>query len=118
MRSAKKLKNMSEIKKHIGKFRVLTKDTEETKKYITDHGMQDDFDEELYFIGESKKYITVGGDDSVRLLGFIEHRELDEYEDIEYYKKNDDGTIDFAVEYYNGGTCLEECLEEIINKTS
>lgn len=46
---------MSEIKKHIGKFRVLTKDTEETKKYITDHGMQDDFDEELYFIGESKK---------------------------------------------------------------
>jgi uncharacterized protein with von Willebrand factor type A (vWA) domain len=109
---------MSEIKKHIGKFRVLTDNTEETKKYITEHGIQDDFDEELYFIGESKKYTTIGGGENTMLVEFIEHRELDEYEDIEYYKKNIDGTIDFAVEYYNGGTCLEECLEEMVGKTN
>ena len=106
---------MSEIEKHIGKFRVITDNTEDTRKYIAEHGMKDDFNEELYFIGEYKKYITVGREDSVLLLEFIEHQELDEYEDIEYYKKNDDGTIDFAVEYYNGGTCLEECLEEFLN---
>ncbi len=37
-------------------------------------------------------------------------------EDICELSVNDDNSIDFVVQYYNGGTCLEEMLEYGINK--
>jgi len=40
-----------------------------------------------------------------------------EYEDDDIFEmiKNEDGTISFTMKFYNGGTCLYECLEEGIS---
>jgi len=35
-------------------------------------------------------------------------------DDIYHARKNDDGTIDFVVQFYNGGFTLEEALEEAV----
>jgi len=35
-----------------------------------------------------------------------------EYGNIKQITKNPDGTYTFATQFHNGGTCLEECLEE------
>jgi hypothetical protein len=31
-------------------------------------------------------------------------------------QKNEDGTITFVMQFYNGGTCLSECIEEELEK--
>ena len=112
---------MSEIKKHIGKLRQLTNTTEGTLDYIKENGLEKRFD---FIYGEDGelKYLEPL-DDKYRVLEIkghqvlvelLEHKELDECEDIMYHRKESNGTIDFALEYYNGGTCLDECLEEIL----
>ena len=41
----------------------------------------------------------------------IEHQELED-DDIYQLTPNSDGTISFTMRFYNGGTCLSECIEE------
>ena len=40
----------------------------------------------------------------------IEDKEVDD--DASLLKDNGDGTYDYFIEFYNGGTCLQEILEE------
>jgi hypothetical protein len=41
----------------------------------------------------------------------IEHIENEDGEDIDVMIPNSDGTITFVQQFYNGGTCLSECIE-------
>ena len=46
-----------------------------------------------------------------RIYEVMEHTELNEGEDLSvFYRDND--IVHFAVEFYNGGTCLQEILED------
>lgn len=112
---------MSEVKKHIGKLRQLTNTTEGTLEYIKKNGMENRFDffygedgELEYFEPLDDKYRVLQIKGQQVLVELLEHKELDEWEDIMYHSKDSNGTIDFALEYYNGGTCLDECLEDIL----
>lgn len=44
----------------------------------------------------------------------VEHTEIED--DIFKFWKNDDGSISFVAEFYNGGTCLSEIIEEGVRK--
>lgn len=46
----------------------------------------------------------------------LEHREYEEDDYSIEATKNEDGTFDFIAQFYNGGTCLEECLEEALER--
>lgn len=46
----------------------------------------------------------------------VEHKKIDDDGDIYFLQPNPDGTITFVYRFYNGGTCLEECLEEDLVK--
>jgi hypothetical protein len=46
----------------------------------------------------------------------FEHIEGDDGDDIYHMQKNEDGTISFVMRFYNGGTCLTECIEEGLEK--
>lgn len=41
-----------------------------------------------------------------------------EYEDEDIYEMypNEDGSYSYVMKFYNGGTCLSECLEEKLNE--
>jgi hypothetical protein len=41
----------------------------------------------------------------------VKKDEIDSDGDIFYSKKNDDGSIDFEVKYYNGGCSFDEAIE-------
>ena len=45
----------------------------------------------------------------------LDEKDLDPCGDI-IYTKNEDGSFDVTALYYDGGTCIEEIVEEIINK--
>jgi len=42
----------------------------------------------------------------------VERKELEEGEDINHFQLNDDGTISFVTQFYNGATYLAECIED------
>ena len=46
----------------------------------------------------------------------IEKERKDECDDIFEAHKNEDGTINFEVKYYNGGCCLSEAIEIALRK--
>lgn len=45
----------------------------------------------------------------------IENKKV-EFEDICFMSPNSDGTYNFVMQFYNGGTCLPEMIEEGLNK--
>jgi hypothetical protein len=46
----------------------------------------------------------------------FDHIKEDDGSDIYHMQKNEDGTITFVMQFYNGGTCLSECIEEGLEK--
>lgn len=42
----------------------------------------------------------------------FDHVEKEDYDDIYELTPNPDGTYSFIMQFYNGGTCLSECIEE------
>lgn len=46
----------------------------------------------------------------------LKHTRLDEDQDISIASKNPDGTIDFTLQFYNGGCGFEEAFEEAVDK--
>ena len=58
-----------------------------------------------------EKYFFAKG----QIFEAFDHKEFD-YKDIYYLKDNGDGTFDFVMKFYNGGTCLSECIEEELEK--
>jgi hypothetical protein len=45
----------------------------------------------------------------------FDHTETDDG-DVFHMQENPDGTYTFVMQFYNGGTCLDECLEEGLEK--
>lgn len=45
----------------------------------------------------------------------FDHMQLEE-SDVYHVEKNDDGTYTFVMQFYNGGTYLDECLEEGLDR--
>jgi hypothetical protein len=45
----------------------------------------------------------------------IENKRID-YEDICFMSQNSDGTYNFVMQFYNGGTCLSEMIDEGLKK--
>jgi hypothetical protein len=46
----------------------------------------------------------------------FDHVSKDDYDDIYQITPNSDGTLSFVMQFYNGGTCLSECIEEELEK--
>ena len=49
-----------------------------------------------------------------KVYKLVEHIKIED--DIFKFWKNDDGSISFVAEFYNGGTCLSEIIEEGVRK--
>lgn len=61
----------------------------------------------------SQKYFFLDG----CIWEAVEHKELDSDPGSIYEMyENEDGTVSFVMQFYNGGTCLTECIEEELIK--
>ncbi len=70
------------------------------------------YTESIYEELDDKFIVLDGG-----LYEFIEKEDLGE-DYFCYMKKNDGGTINFITQFYNGGTCLNEMLEDELIRIS
>ena len=103
---------MSYTETHFGKFKVLAKGEEAIEKYMKDHNIEPAYEGDLWPKDYEKYHITYPyeKDGDKYLIEFLEHEELDEGDDFEKFHQNEDGTISFGVQFYNGGCGLEEAL--------
>lgn len=118
---------MSFTEKHIGKLvkvdrKGLTVE-EWCKEYCQSHFVE--IDNKMY-----KNWIECFRDnfydictDSIRLINgeiyeLVKHAEFDECEDLDFFYTLEDGSILFVTEFYNGGTCLAEVLENGVTRIS
>jgi len=110
---------MSETETRVGKARKIeqsvedfviskTKDIEIPSYYDKNNFddlkelVQDDYYEKYLFIGDA-------------VYEVIEDKRMDDM-DIMEAKPNPDGTIDFTLQYYNGGCSFDEAFETALNK--
>ena len=109
---------------HKGKLHKLTRGMSETKNKVKELAKQYDVpvdeDEDNYWLSDvcwdiyeksGVKYVVINKDLYI-VKDYFTAREDD---GIYEHNKNDDGDIEFMVEFYNGGTGFEEVVEDIIN---
>ncbi len=113
---------MSQTETHLGKLRKIVFEEGQTlEEWCEDKCKELEINEkESYntWYEELKdnyyeKYFLVKGE----IWEAFEHQKLQEA-DIDILTENEDGTLTFIQQFYNGGTCLSECLEEAIEKLS
>ncbi len=112
---------MSYTETHFAKFKIVSKTSADTLKYIEDNKLTDDFDIEIiddvphYIEVNNDKYDVVDYKGELMLVEYIEHERFNEDEGLCVFTKNDDNTYNLTVQFYNGGCCFKELLEEEIN---
>ena len=116
-----KIKIMSQTETHFGKLRKVEIENQTTEQWCENKCNEADIIE-LYsycnnwkemFKGEFYKKFFVVEDE---IWEVIEHIESEDGEDIDVMIPNEDGTITFVQQFYNGGTCLSECIEDGIKR--
>ena len=124
---------MSCTELHTGKFRIVAQTTEDTFNFINknlskywkpeitpgNHVNVDETDnymEEFWQANKDFPYKKLDVGNQSYLIEMLEHKEFGEDEYPLEVSKNEDGTFDFIAQFYNGGTCLEECLEEELER--
>jgi hypothetical protein len=115
---------MSYTEIHFAKFKVLASSMKESEKYIKENKLDNLFDikykdGELEYIDQNKygmdsKYYSVSG--GKYLIEYIAHEEFDDNDSFNMFSKNENGTYDLGACFYNGGTCLDEILEEKLDE--
>lgn len=107
---------MSCTETHIGKFEILARGEDNIDNYLKNHPEiktdGDWIDDENYEI--IYKYLKPNYEHI--LIHFLEHQYFDEDDYLSNFKKNEDGTYSFAVQFYNGGCCLGEALGDFENE--
>ena len=118
---------MSRTETHTGKFKVITRTTKDTIEYInknlSEYWLVELSNNGRIYINETEKYNdeywtrniefpydVVEVKDQWWLIEFVKHKAFDEDEDLAEMSINEDGTYDFACQFYNGGTYLGEVL--------
>ena len=65
--------------------------------------------EELKYEGDYEKYFIV--EDVIYEM--VDHAETDD-DYFVHMRRNEDGSISFSAQFYNGGTCLSEVIEDSV----
>lgn len=113
---------MSEVVRHIGKVRKVDLKglsiEEWCKAKCIELGIEkqkhwyNSYEETLQEEMWPTKFVKVNGD----IWEIVEDREEEDYENLSIIRPNEDGTLNYILQFYNGGTCLSEMLEEGILK--
>lgn len=74
---------------------------------------EDSYDEDgLYYYLDSKKYMKMVVNKIPQIWELLEQNKIDTEDSYCHITENSDGTYNFSTHYYNGGTCMEEMIED------
>jgi len=107
---------MSQTELHFGKLRkVELKENKTTDEFFKEkllekgiHDLNNSSLDNAFKDNFYEKYFIINN----VIWEVFDHIEKDASDDIYEITKNTDGTLSFIMKFYNGGTCLSECIEE------
>jgi hypothetical protein len=108
---------MSEMETHVGKLRKVQRNEGQSVEDWCRERCEADGEFELHsFYNSFKEFFMDNHYDEFfsvddEIWEISDHKELDD-DDIYEMIPNPDGTVSFVMRFYNGGTCLAECIEE------
>ena len=116
---------MSYAEKHLGRLRKVDLQGKSLEEWCKEQCEIRNVERNKYHLNDTWTelfiYHTVGHQSigSYYIIGdnvyqLIHHREITEDFDVFWFEP--DGDIQFAVEFYNGGTCLEEVIEDGVKR--
>jgi hypothetical protein len=125
---------MSEMETHTGRLSIVSKNTNDTVAFIREHlsdiyevtnqygnvkiELTDYGDKmylDLYFDHKYPEYIVIQVKGEYWLVQFLEHKYYREDEDVcELHQDPSGTTYSFFTQFYNGGACFEEVLEDLM----
>ena len=120
LKNVKQVIIMSSDNLHFGKFKILTKTTKETIQYIKNYLVSENkaicINKESFDITDDN-YLTLLVKSELILIKFIQHEKQVDDPYITKILQNKENINDyfFICNYYDGGTCLEEQLENELN---
>lgn len=111
---------MSHTETHIGKLRkvplkenqTIEQWCEEKCKELNINFNYGSWEKTLLYNFSDDKYFII--DDTIWEV--FDHTEVENNDDIDIMTLNEDGTLSFVMQFYNGGTCLSECIEDGIKR--
>jgi len=118
---------MSDYENHRGRLELFRRQENETDKNYTQRLFEklgepfteedwaeheDDIREFLSWQNTEEKVFYVNN----KYYLNVDHKELDPYDDIQELEGNDEEGYTYYMRFYNGGTCLNEMIEEAFEK--
>ena len=111
---------MSYTELHTGNFKIVAKGVDEIDTYINENNLTDKV-ERTEYNGKVSYYIDNKEYDIVRVKGIpimikfkYHNEEASDY--VSYINKNEDGSYNFIMMFYNGGTDLSEMISDELQR--
>jgi hypothetical protein len=107
---------MSYTELHTGKFSIVAKGVDEIDAYINANNLTDKVDRDeyngkvSYYIDDKEGYDIVVANDIPVMIQYDYHNEEEASDYVSHINKAADGSYNFVMMFYNGGTCLSEMI--------
>ena len=107
---------MSYTELHTGKFSIVAKGVDEIDAYVNANNLTDKVERNeyngkvRYYIDAKEGYDIVVVKNTPVMIKYDYHDERDPSDCISYINKEIDGSYDFVMMFYNGGTDLSEMI--------
>lgn len=111
---------MSYTEFHTGNFSIVAKGVDEIDAYINENNLADkvertEYNGKVSYYIDDKEYDIVRVKDSIPvMIKFKYHEEVSDY--VSYINKDEDGSYNFIMMFYNGGTDLSEMISDELQR--
>ena len=113
---------MSYTEFHTGNFSIVPKGVDEIDAYINENNLAEEVERTeyngkvSYYIDDKKYDIVIVKDNIPIIIKFKDHNEAKASNDVSYINKDKDGSYNFIMMFYNGGTDLSEMISDELQR--
>ena len=112
---------MSYTELHTGKFRIVAKGVEEIDNYINENNLIDkvertEYNGKVSYYIDNEQYDIVKVKDIPVMIKYDYHTEEEDLSYVSRINKDPDGSYNFIMMFYNGGTYLSEIIGDELER--
>lgn len=113
---------MSYTEFHTGNFSIVAKGVDEIDAYINENNLADkvertEYNGKVSYYIDSEEYDIVRVKDNIPvMIKFKYHNEAEASDYVSYINKDEDGSYNFTMMFYNGGTYLSEMIGDELQR--
>ena len=112
---------MSYTEFHTGNFSIVAKGVDEIDAYINENNLADkvertEYNGKVSYYIDDKEYDIVRVKDSIPVMIKFKYHKASDDDYVSYINKDEDGSYNFIMMFYNGGTDLSEMISDELQR--